>query len=62
MVHLHPACDYSAVHLIPDIKFASSAQDAVWICRDTQEAVLHIHGIPQDTLGQTLAKDMENDT
>jgi len=62
MVHLHPAGDYSAVYLIPDIKSASSAQDAVRVCRHRQEAVLHIHGIPEDSLGQALVKDMENDT
>ena len=61
MVYPHSGRDYFAIHLVQNIQSASSIGNPVWRYRYQLETVLDLHGLSEDPLGQTLAKDMEDD-
>ena len=61
MVYPHSGRDYFTLYFIQNIQSVASTGNPVWLYRYQLETVLHLHGLSEDSLGQALAEDLEND-
>lgn len=60
LVRLYDRCDPRAVYFIQNIQYPTMPKLAFRVFRDTQEKILHLHGISQDSMETVMANALED--